>query len=467
MLEKVTKFDFPLIDVDLHIMEPKEILTDYLDPKYLEATKQKWGWANHILNETGPVRGASYRVHMEHKDDFMPGEDVGQSYDPAKGYTFAGARDPHARLKAMDAEGIDKGIVRNTLMASVVKLAAEDPKLSVALCRAYNDWVYDYCGADRNRFFPEALLPCGDMDEALKEMERCYKRGFKGTVVAGSTAGKHLSDPYWDRLWGCLQEAKWPLAIHATFDGNVNSSFQWLMPHTADPVSGHAFFGMNSNLSFTLDNIVTLGEITLGGMCDKFPNLNIYFVEGGHSWVGETLYRLDKLYDCPWLSFGFEDYRKKGQTRPSEIYERQIYVPFEGGDMHTLLSPKGIDKLSKNWVWASDIPHWDADGPWEGYGALKALGASDEAIRRTMGGNQARLFDIPYTKTVGNSWTEADEANERNRREHIRQMAALSVAAETARTRDLIMINGGDRAGVTDEEWKVRAERIAAAASAC
>jgi predicted TIM-barrel fold metal-dependent hydrolase len=149
------------------------------------------------------------------------------------------------------------------------------------------------------------------------------------------------------------------------------------------------------------DNIVTLGEITLGGMCDKFPDLNVYFIEAGHSWIGEVLYRLDKLFACPPTEY-FGDNPLYATTKPSEIFERQIFVPFEGGDQH-YMSDMTMSGLSKNMIWASDIPHWDADGPWEGVGAMRALKVPVEVEQIVMGGNAAKLLNVPYEKRVGTS----------------------------------------------------------------
>jgi predicted TIM-barrel fold metal-dependent hydrolase len=176
----------------------------------------------------------------------------------------------------------------------------------------------------------------------------------------------------------------------------VDSSSKWLLDGKLETSSGGAYFNMNFTMNFVLDNMVTMGEVTLGGMCDKFPSLNIYFIESGHSWAGETLYRLDKVFDCP-----FEEYMPNGlpnaKTRPSEIFQRQMYVPYEGGDQW--MAPI-FNKMQDNLIWASDIPHWDADGPWEGAGALRALGVSPEIERKIMGGNAAKLLNVPYEKKV-------------------------------------------------------------------
>ena len=190
------------------------------------------------------------------------------------------------------------------------------------------------------------------------------------------------------------------MCIHAGFTPEVDSSARWLVGDTKvqHPTSGGAYFNMNFVMNFVLDNMVTMGEITLGGMCDKFPNLDVYFIESGHSWVGETLYRLDKVFDCP-----FEEYYPNGvkaKTPPSEIFQRQLWVPYEGGDQWMFPI---LDTMADRLIWASDIPHWDGDGPWEGAGALRMAKVPDEIERKIMGANAAKLLDIPYEKRVGTS----------------------------------------------------------------
>jgi predicted TIM-barrel fold metal-dependent hydrolase len=315
-------------------------------------------------------------------------------------YVYPGAYDPDERLRCMDAEGIDATIVRNTLMAGVASVP--DALMVDALCGAYNDWLADFCAADPRRLLAEALLPHHDTDLAVAELERTAARGFKGVIVAGSTPGPPLSDPHWDPLFARMQEMGWPLCVHAALNSYLNSACQWLSDEKIDhPVSGPAFYTVHINLDFVIDNLVTLGEITLGGMADRYPDLNVYFVEGGHSWVGEALYRLDKGFHCPPVEY-YRGYEPRAHTPPSEIFERQIFVSFEGGD-RLQMSAESIERLAGHLVWTSDIPHWDADGPSEAVRALRQIGASAPAEAAVMGANAARLLDIPYERLVGTS----------------------------------------------------------------
>ena len=404
--KQLNEFDFPVIDADCHIYECHQIFTEYLEPEYRERLRGERAFFRVSEDPTLDVFGTFAKGENTHNRGMtyhsaMDSEAGHAATIAEPGYRYPGCWDPEIRLKCMDAEGIDAGIVRSTSMPGI--LLFDDIELVNAACRAYNNWVHDFCSVDPNRFYPESLLPCGDMDLAIAEFERTAAMGFKSVCLPGSTAApkKSLSDPYWEPLFSRMQETGMPLCIHAGFNPSSDSSAQFLLaPEKIGSYSAQAYVGMYMMVNFLLDNIVTLGEITLGGMCDRFPNLNVYFIESGHSWIGEALYRYDKIFASP--PDEFIPMERLAKTKPSEIFERQIYTMFEGGD-RWMTACENITKIADNLLWASDIPHWDADGPWEGGGALMVIGVSDEVQRKIMGENFARILGIPYEKRIGTS----------------------------------------------------------------
>ncbi len=58
-----------------------------------------------------------------------------------------GGFDPYARLKDMDVEEIDVAVLYPTIYLWM-ELLTEDAQFNAALCRAYNNWLVDYCKAD-------------------------------------------------------------------------------------------------------------------------------------------------------------------------------------------------------------------------------------------------------------------------------------------------------------------------------
>jgi uncharacterized protein len=64
-----------------------------------------------------------------------------------------------------------------------VAAEVQDPEAASALARAYNDWVYDYCAADRRRLFPCAVLAIQSVEQSIAELWRVAKRGFKAAAI--------------------------------------------------------------------------------------------------------------------------------------------------------------------------------------------------------------------------------------------------------------------------------------------
>src|SRR5438874_1711648 len=67
---------------------------------------------------------------------------------------------PQSRLRAMDTDGIDVAVPFPTL--GLYTVAARDPELNAAICRAYNDWLaqeYPTAGLDRyDNFFMTHMI---------------------------------------------------------------------------------------------------------------------------------------------------------------------------------------------------------------------------------------------------------------------------------------------------------------------
>src|SRR5260221_4875421 len=65
--------------------------------------------------------------------------------------------DADSTLKAMDAEGIDIGIIYRTFAHMVVSIDDLEPAYATAFCAAFNDWLADYCNTNSKRLKPAAI----------------------------------------------------------------------------------------------------------------------------------------------------------------------------------------------------------------------------------------------------------------------------------------------------------------------
>jgi predicted TIM-barrel fold metal-dependent hydrolase len=97
--------------------------------------------------------------------------------------------------------------------------------------------------------------------------------------------------------------------------------------------------------------------LLMGGVCERYPDLRLVFLEANGGWLVPWLERLDHhakefFWDVPWLKMA-----------PSEYFRRQCWISFDPDESalaFTANSPLvGADRI----VWASDYPHPDAKFP--------------------------------------------------------------------------------------------------------
>ena len=81
----------------------------------------------------------------------------------------------------MDALGIDRAVVYPTLINEYLPQIA-DREAATVLCRAYNDWLWDFSEAAGGRLHPVAVLPLQDPAAALEELDRSHEKGFRSAL---------------------------------------------------------------------------------------------------------------------------------------------------------------------------------------------------------------------------------------------------------------------------------------------
>jgi predicted TIM-barrel fold metal-dependent hydrolase len=370
-----------VIDGDGHVVEPRNTFVEYIDPEFRERAPQV------VTDESGLDRvridgrtfygrgaattlGASF-VIGGYAD---PEKRKNHPYDQAQ----PGGGDPHARIKDLDIEGIDMAVLYPSIGLFLGGIA--DLPLAVASCRAYNDWLADYCKPYPDRLLGIGAVPLQDPDEAVKEMRRAVTRlGMHGVFVRPNPYnGRRLDDPVNDPFWAAAQELNCAVSVHE--GTTLNMPTVGAERYKRDMCRLHV-------ISHALEMQLACMDIVLGGVLEKFPRLRVAFLESGGGWICHWLDRLDSHYEklgflLPWL-----------KMKPSEYFKRQCWISFDP-DESTL---KGsIDVLgADNFIWASDYPHFDCTFP----GAVKELkehmeGLSEEAKRKVLGENAEKLYAL-------------------------------------------------------------------------
>src|SRR5205085_10689780 len=146
-----------------------------------------------------------------------------QTHTSAGGEYREGGKDPTVRLAVLDTEGIDAAVLYPSL--GLMYGLYDDGPTAAAMCAANNDWLAEYCAADRHRLIGVALLPQQDPELAARELERCVERhGFVGGVVRPNRiAGRTIDDDAYQPLWAAAEALDVPIVLHEAYIGAIDT----------------------------------------------------------------------------------------------------------------------------------------------------------------------------------------------------------------------------------------------------
>jgi len=287
-----------------------------------------------------------------------------------------GGHDPKARLEDMDVEGIEVSVLFPT--TGLFFGGIDDLRVQGALCRAYDDWLHDFCAYDRRRLVGAALVPFGDVAASVTELRRAVEQlGFRAVMVRPNPVdGRPLHDPYYDPFWKACEELGVPACIH---EGTTQNVVQSGRDRFEDFLFRHA-------CSHPHEQQIACLSFTCGGILERFPRLRVVFLESGCGWLPSWIERLDEHVE----SWGFDSPRLP--LLPSEYFARQCFVscdPAERG-VPAVISLVGDDAI----VFASDYPHPDGIFP----GVVAALAERDDIAEaskaKILRDNARRLFPL-------------------------------------------------------------------------
>ena len=369
-----------VIDADGHVCEPADLWTTRLPPHLRErGIRLRWN------AETGydEARVEDWLI----TDRGLVGlGNAGTSFgDLGRGRRYADGHpagfDGHERLKVLDAEGIDGAVLYPGLGLSLG--AIHDPELAVASCRVYNDWIAEYCAADRRRLVGVAALPLQHPEGAAREAHRAVlDLGLRGAVVRPNplSDGRRLDDPAFETVWKALEELGVPLTFHP--------AGLWDMPGTSRAMNQFMASGTHHPLILFFDNYMTLSNLVYAGVLERHPGLKVAMLECGGGWIAHWMDRLDEFME----SYGWQ--LRHLRLKPSEYFLRQGYVSFDPGERTMGALTRFIG--AGNMIWASDFPHSDARYP----GVVEELrehtaDMTPEARAGLLGQNALRLYGIP------------------------------------------------------------------------
>ncbi len=356
-------FDYPLFDADNHYYESTDCFTRYIEPGYrdkaialreIEPGRRQLfigdkpftflageGFAGAKVAKAGSLREMLRTMKTGVTADSATSEPMQPAY-----------QNRDARLAKMDEQGIESALMFPTLAVCVEHFMKDDVEQMYANFHAFNRWLDDDWGFNyRDRIFAPPLLSLLDRDRAVEELEYVLARGARIVALRpGPAFGRSPADPYFDRFWSILNEARVPVAFHIAESGyNETMSVHWgeeenPSSHRQSAFQWSCFYGDRPIID-------TVAAMIFHNLFGRFPNVNVLSVENGSLWVPYAMSVMDKMKGMgrngPWIG-GYV----KG--RPSEVLKQRVFVsPYHEEDIPALIDHMGVSQV----LFGSDYPH--------------------------------------------------------------------------------------------------------------
>ena len=245
-----------------------------------------------------------------------------------------------ARLADLDIEGVEKELIFPQRLFGLFMFGEMMNRAETF--GGYNEHIAKMCAQGKGRLFSVMVPNYWDMTHAKESVERCKELGARCLMVpirpGNNSDGEPIqySDPRLDTLWKAIEDSGIPLSFHI---GEA-------IPTAAPGAAG----------TFVLTQMQGFrhiwGQLTFGGVFDRFPGLRVVFVEGGICWVASMIHDADMIYN----SFPTAMNPKLAHA-PSWYWFNHCYATF-------MTDPAGLELIHRigadRVMWSSDYPHQES-----------------------------------------------------------------------------------------------------------
>jgi uncharacterized protein len=372
------------VDSDMHVMEPPDLFERYLDPKFKDRVTVRVG------ADGRPNRGQTGMTlidglptsDLDHQQYRKPTKKIaatstqpalsGSRIHDANRLDFAIERDYDAVAQCwgMDQEGIDIAVLYPTMGLGLLGRNGIDPRLSLAICQAYNNWIHEFSSHSPDRLKFAAMLPMHDVHLACRELVRCVKElGAVGSFIRPNLINGHYwHSNYWDPLYTVHEE----LGVTWGFHEGVSAIYS----HMLELYGENRFY--RHVASHWIEMQQALIAQVIGGVFEFHPKLRVAFLECQNSWVPGLLTRIE--WDYPQFRDSHAPYLS---LTPKEYFRRNCWAGVEGSEpeIEATAALIGADRMCVS----SDYPHFDSNFPNVANNVLKGC-SRDTAAKILMGG---------------------------------------------------------------------------------
>lgn len=294
-----------------------------------------------------------------------------------------GGFDPKKRLDEAAVDGVRAEVLYPSLALTLFGL--DDAALQEECFRVYNDWLVEYCQVSPDRLLGVACLSAYNIENSIKELERCRKAGMRGALVwQVPHPDMPFTGTHYERLWAAAQDMDMPISLHIlSGHGYAKKLFEL-----------SAMDGLrHSVLTKCYEAGNCMFDLIYSNVFERFPRLKFVMVENEIGWLPFVVEQWDRYYD---RFKGQPDRAAPMKRHPSEYVEQNFYASFFN-------DPAGAHLLARwgqnNCMWSNDFPHGNSTWPNSRSVIARDLGhLSTEVRRNVLSGTVARLYGIDLAK---------------------------------------------------------------------
>lgn len=388
-----TSVDYALCDADQHYYEAQDCLTRHLDPQHRRVVK----WIEVDGRTSLLIHGKLLTVVPNPTYDPVGAPGSLETYFRAENVEAVELRDMvkmqpiqpeyqnrDLRLASLDRQGVEQAWLIPSLGLGIEEMLQEDPQSAMAIFTAYNRWLDEDWGYDRDgRILTGPMISLIDEVAAEAELDRVLEIGTRLVIMRAGPVGNPYGRPpspadrRFDRIWAKLAESGTVVAIHAGDAGYTK--------YLADWGESTKYMGMKSSpltevLSVGVERPIfdMMAAMICHGLFDRHPGLKVATLELGSAWVPELHRRLRVAYGKTPQLFGRD---------PIESFREHVWIaPFYEDRITALRDLHGADRI----LLGSDFPHPEGlEEPRRWVGDFVPLGEED--MRKALRENQLAL----------------------------------------------------------------------------
>ena len=347
------------VDCDMHVMEPADIFERYLDPRFKDRVTVPTGADGQPKAGVLLIDGLPRTMD----DDTQQYRKPIRSVKAAGNQPLSGSRsastgrldfaiergyDGEAQVMAMAMEGVDIAVLYPTVGLSTIARDGMDPQLSLAICRAHNDWVHELCQHSPDQLRFAAMLPLHDVNLACQELTRCVKDlGAVASFMRPNLVNGHYwHSSYWDPLYSLHEE----LDVAWGFHEGTGAWYSHM----------NTLYGENRFYRHVASHWIEMQQAMIaqiiGGVFEFHPKLRVGYLESQNSWVPGLLSRIE--WDYPQYR---ETHAPYLLLMPKEYFQRNCWAAVEGSEPEIEATAGLIG--AEHMCISTDYPHFDSNFP--------------------------------------------------------------------------------------------------------